>query len=338
MFPSIQRLPQVLLADKITLATSVYEELKEHIDFIPLESSSREQFIQDCQTKYKDAQALYRHFNRDSNKILGKYDEALFSALPEGLQFIASNGAGYDAIDITAATSHRVQVANVPTVVDAPTADTALFLLLGALRQFGRAQKNLREGKWHQDLGLSNDPAGKVLGIVGMGGIGRAFAHRARALGMTIRYHNRSQLSPELEDGAEYISSLDELLSTADVVSLNLPLNAKTKHTMGAAQFKRMKKSAVLVNTARGGVVDEQALVDALEQGEIAGCGLDVYENEPQVHAGLLQSDKAFLLPHVGTLSVETQREMEAVCLRNIAHGLETGKLSFTVPEQKGVF
>ncbi|GAA5825695.1 hypothetical protein JCM11251_000340 [Rhodosporidiobolus azoricus] len=339
MSPSVQQRPQVLLADKITLAQSVYEELKEQVDFIPLASSSREEFISDCKTKYQDAQALYRHFNRDSNKILGKYDDELLSALPEGLQFIASNGAGYDAIDVTAATSRRIQVANVPTVVDAPTADTALFLLLGALRQFGRAQQNLRDGKWHAGLGLSNDPAGKVLGIVGMGGIGRAFAHRARSLGMSIIYHNRNQLSRELEDGATYVSSLDELLTTADVVSLNLPLNAKTKHTMGAEQFKRMKKSAVLINTARGGVVNEQALVDALEQGEIAGCGLDVYEVEPNgVHEGLLKSEKAFLLPHVGTLTVETQREMEAVCLRNIVHGLETGKLSFTVPEQKGVF
>ncbi|GAA6012903.1 hypothetical protein JCM10207_008371 [Rhodosporidiobolus poonsookiae] len=339
MSPSISnRKQQILVADDIKLAQDVYAGFKDTYEFIPLSSSSRAEFIADCKTKYADCAALYRHFNRDSNKILGKYDDELVSALPEGLKFIASNGAGYDAFDVNACTSRKIQIANVPTVVDAPTADTALFLLLGALRQFGRAQKNLREGKWHQDLGLSNDPAGKVLGIVGMGGIGRAFAHRARALGMTVVYHNRNQLSSDLEGGAEYLSTLDELLATADVVSLNLPLNAKTKHTIGAAQFKRMKKSAVLVNTARGGVVDEAALVEALETGEIAGCGLDVYEDEPRVHEGLLKSDKAFLLPHVGTLSVETQREMEAVCLRNLDNGLRTGHLSFTVPEQKGVF
>ncbi|BGP15834.1 hypothetical protein JCM10213v2_003823 [Rhodosporidiobolus nylandii] len=335
--PSATR-PVVLLADPITLAHDTYGQLKDRYTFLPLESTSRERFIADCPDKYKDAEALYRHFNRQSNKILGKYDEELLKALPEKLKFIASNGAGYDAFDVAACTSHRIQIANVPTVVDAPTADAALFLLLGAMRQFGRAQKNLRDGKWHQDLGLSNDPAGKVLGIVGMGGIGRAFAQRARSLGMSIVYHNRTQLSPELEDGATYVSSLDELLSTADVVSLNLPLNAKTKGLMGAEQFKRMKKSAFLINTARGGVVKEAELVAALEEGEIAGCGLDVYEDEPNVHPGLLASEKAFLLPHVGTLTVETQREMEATCLRNLAHGLETGKLAFTVPEQKDAF
>ncbi|GAA5970888.1 hypothetical protein JCM11641_004495 [Rhodosporidiobolus odoratus] len=342
MSPSIsQRKPAILLADEIKLATSVYEELEQKVEFVPLSSSSREEFIQDCQTKYKECSGLYRHFNRDSNRILGKYDYELVKALPESLKYFASNGAGYDAIDVAACTSRQIQFANVPTVVDAPTADTALFLLLGALRQFGRAQKNLRDGKWHQDLGLSNDPAGKVLGILGMGGIGRAFAHRARALGMTIIYHNRSQLSPELEGGATYVASLDDLLSTSDVVSLNLPLTPKTRHTMGVEQFKKMKRSAVLINTARGGVVDEAALVEALKSGEIAGCGLDVYEDEPRVHPGLLAgpaAEKAFLLPHVGTLTVETQREMEAVCLQNIVHGLETGKMSFTVAEQKGAF
>jgi hypothetical protein len=117
----------------------------------------------------------------------------------------------------------------------------------------------------------------------------------------TVIYHNRTQLSPDLEDGATYVPSLDALLSESDVVSLNLPLNAKTKHTIGAAQFKAMKKTAIVINTARGGVIDEQALVEALEAGEIAGCGLDVYEVEPNgVHPGLLKSDKAFLLPHVG--------------------------------------
>lgn len=122
---------------------------------------------------------------------------------------------------------------------------------------------------------------------------------------MSIVYHNRNRLSPDLEDGAEYISSLDELLSTSDVVSLNLPLNPKTKHLMGTEQFKRMKKSAILINTARGGVVDEKALVKALEDGDIASCGLDVYENEPKIDDGLLRlaregDPRVFLLPHVG--------------------------------------
>lgn len=180
---------------------------------------------------------------------------------------------------------------------------------------------------------------------------------------MKIVYHNRNRLSPELEEGATYVNSLNELLASSDVVSLNLPLNANTRHTMGAEQFKRMKETAILVNTARGPVVDEKALVSALEEGQIAGCGLDVYENEPQIEEGLLRLEKAgkaFLLPHVGwvsllplrdtgvshatytylcrTLTVETQREMESVCLRQLEAGFDTGKFKFWVPEQKGKF
>jgi lactate dehydrogenase-like 2-hydroxyacid dehydrogenase len=162
-------------------------------------------------------------------------------------------------------------------------------------------------------LPLSHDPKGKLLGVLGLGGIGRAFAQRARALGMTVQYHNRTRLSPELEQGAKYVS-FDELLASSDVVSLNLPLNAKTKHIIGSAEFKRMKQTAILINTARGGVVDEAALVDALEQGEIAGCGLDVYEREPQISEGLLKSDKAFLLPHVGYVCSVTCRNGSTQC------------------------
>lgn len=132
-----------------------------------------------------------------------------------------------------------------------------------------------------------------------MGGIGRAFAIRAKAVGMSVQYHNRTKLAPELEQGATYVG-FEELLKTSDVVSLNLPLNAKTKHIIGTKEFGMMKKSAVVINTARGAVIDEKALVAALESGEIAGCGLDVYEDEPTVSEGLIKSPKAFLLPHVG--------------------------------------
>ncbi|GAA5856008.1 hypothetical protein JCM9279_003373 [Rhodotorula babjevae] len=335
------RTPKVLLADPIHLATPLFKQLSAPWDVVTLSSSSRAEFLADCRAgRYDGVEAMYRHFKGASTKVTGLLDPELVEALPKSLQFIAHNGAGYDQINVQACTDRRIQVSNVPVAVDGATADTALFLMLGALRQFNVAQANLRAGKFNAGLEMSHDPEGKVLGIVGMGGIGRAFAKRARALGMTVVYHNRNRLSPALEDGATYVSSLDELLSTADVVSLNLPLNAHTRHTMSSAQFARMKPTSVLINTARGGVVDEEALVEALEAGEIAACGLDVYEEEPKIHEGLLRLEgtKAFLLPHVGTLTVETQREMESVCLRQIKAGLETGKLPFTVPEQKGRF
>lgn len=268
---------------------------------------------------------LFRIFSQSFSQVTGLFDEQLVNGLPDTLKFICHNGAGYDqstsyfpfplsltdesrahplacvtSVDIPSCTTRRIQVSNVPVAVDDATADTALFLLLGSIRQFGPSQRSLYSGNFNSSLPLSNDPKGKLLGIVGMGGIGRAFAKRARSMGMKVQYHNRNRLSPELEDGAEYVDTLEGLLESSDVVSLNLPLNEKTKGLMGKEEFGRMKKSAILINTARGGVVIEQALVDALEKGEIAGCGLDVYEEEPKIHEGLLKSAKAFLLPHVG--------------------------------------
>ncbi|KAM0787610.1 hypothetical protein ACM66B_003677 [Microbotryomycetes sp. NB124-2] len=324
--------------DPIQLATHDLDKLKQSYDVISLESSNRDEFLQDCKTKYKHVEAMYRHFKGPATKVTGLFDKQLVQGLPDELNFICHNGAGYDQIDVNACTEREIQVSNVPTVVDDATADTALFLMLGSLRQFGLAQRNLRDGKFNTGLALSHDPKGKIVGILGMGGIGRAFATRCRALGVRqILYHNRHRLSPELEQGAKYVSK-EELLRTSDVVPLNLPLNAQTRHSVARREFELMKRTAVLINTARGPVVDEKALIEALREGQIAGCGLDVFENEPSVPEELIQSDKAFLLPHVGTLTVETQQEMESFCLDNIRYGLEHGKLKVTVPEQKGRF
>lgn len=239
------------------------------------------------------------------------------------------------AVSVPPCTERQIQVSNVPSVTDNPTADTALFLILGVLRQFNIAIDEAKAGFFHKNLTLSNDPAGKVLGILGMGGIGRALARRARALGMTIKYHNRSRLPEQLEQGAEYVSR-EDLIATADVLSLNLPLNSSTKGSISMDVFKAMKPTAVLINTARGPIVDEKALIKALESGEIAGAGLDVYENEPHIPQELLSHPRTLCLPHIGTLSVETQRDMEAFCLRNLMSGLTTGNLANVVPEQKG--
>lgn len=161
-------------------------------------------------------------------------------------------------------------------------------------------------GNWRGDFTLGHDPKNKTLGILGMGGIGSAVAHRAKAFGMNIQYHNRHQLPAEKEQGAKYVE-FDELLKTSDVLSLNLALNASTKHIIGKEQFGKMKDGVVIVNTARGPLIDEAALVDALKSGKVWTCGLDVFEEEPKIHPGLLECENAVLLPHVGTATFETQ-------------------------------
>ena len=162
----------------------------------------------------------------------------------------------------------------------------------------------------------------------------KAVAHRAKAFGMNVIYHNRSRLASELESGAQYVG-FDELLAISDVLSLNLSLNSKTRHIISAPEFAKMKDQVVVVNTARGALINEKDLVAALESGKVASVGLDVFENEPQIEASLLKSENAFILPHIGTNTVETQRAMEQLVLRNLVQAMESGTLITPIPEQR---
>jgi glyoxylate reductase len=161
-------------------------------------------------------------------------------------------------------------------------------------------------GNWRGNFSLGHDPKDKTLGILGMGGIGQAMAHRAKAFGMKIQYHNRRQLPTSEENGARYVT-FEELLKTSDVLSLNLALNPNTRHIIGKAQFEQMKNGVIIVNTARGPLIDESALVDALKSGKVWTAGLDVFEEEPKIHPGLLEAENVVLLPHMGTATFETQ-------------------------------
>lgn len=251
--------------------------------------------------------AAFRTFY--SVSTTGLLDEELIQALPKSWRYLAHCGAGYDQINVEACSRRDppLLVSNVPVAVDDATADTGIFLMLGALRNFNAPMANLRRGDFRGRIAppLGHDPQGKVLGILGMGGIGRNMAKKAAAFGMTTIYHNRRQLDASQADGAEYVS-FEDLLRRSDVLSLNLPLNAKTRHMISTAQFALMKPTAVVVNTARGAVIDEAALVHALDNGIIAGAGLDVFEDEPKVHPGLLNNERVMLLPHVGTYTFET--------------------------------
>ncbi|PGH28282.1 60S ribosomal protein L17 [Polytolypa hystricis UAMH7299] len=258
----------------------------------------------------------------------------MLSALPSTVKFICHNGAGYDNIDIPGCSKRGILVSSTPVAVNNATADIAMFLMIGALRHAYVPISAIRNGQWQGKTSLGYDPRGKTLGILGMGGIGREVAIRARAFGMRIIYHNRNRLSPDLERGATYVS-FQELLARADVLSLNLSLNASTRHIISAREFDQMKDGVVIVNTARGALIEEKALVAALESGKVLSAGLDVYENEPAVEPGLISNPRVMLLPHIGTATYETQREMELLVLENLRTCLERGTLVTPVPEQK---
>ncbi|KKY17424.1 putative hydroxyisocaproate [Phaeomoniella chlamydospora] len=246
-------------------------------------------------------------------------------------KYICHNGAGYNTIDAQACNERGIIISNTPTAVDDATADIGILLMLGALRSlFVPLGKLMGEGGWERPIG--HDPKGKALGILGMGGIGRAMAKRARAFGMKIIYHNRNRLSPDLEGDAEYVN-FDDLLSKADVLSLNLALNEKTKHIIGAAELEKMKDGVVIVNTARGALIDESALVKALDSKKVASVGLDVFEQEPNPNPELLRHKHCVFLPHIGTNTWETQKQMELLVLKNIESALDTGKVITCITE-----
>ncbi|KAK9474215.1 D-isomer specific 2-hydroxyacid dehydrogenase [Dipodascopsis tothii] len=323
--------PLVLLFGEISHAQAEWQALSDVADIQVCESKSRAELIEDLKGKYSKVVALYRTFN--SVAMSGRFDAELAPHFPDTLKYICHNGAGYDQIDVDVWTAKGVKVSNCPGSVNAATADVNMYLILGAIRDFNSAMNSLRAGKWREGAPLSNDPEGKVLGILGMGGIGRALKQRAESFGMSVQYHNRRELSAEQSGGAKYVS-FDELLATSDVVSCNLPLNPHTRHIINAEAIAKMKDGVIIVNTARGAVIDEQALVDALESGKVKNVGLDVFENEPEIHPGLLSNPKAILLPHMGTLTYESQKKMEVQVIGNIRAGITSGLLNDIVPEQ----
>jgi lactate dehydrogenase-like 2-hydroxyacid dehydrogenase len=247
--------------------------------------------------------------------------ERVFEACPN-LQVVSQYAVGLDNVDLEAAAAHDVVVTHTPGVLSDATADQAWALLLAAARHIPAADQYVRDGRferWETTLMLGTGMAGKTMGIVGLGRIGQAMARRALGFGMEVVYHNRSPANPTIErqTSARYVG-LDELLRVSDVVSLHCPLNDDSHHLIDADALRRMKDDALLVNTARGAVVDEAALVEALAEGEIAGAGLDVFEAEPEVHPGLVEQDRVVLAPHLGSATTETRTRMVQMCVESI--------------------
>jgi glyoxylate reductase len=246
-----------------------------------------------------------------------RLDGALADAAGRGLKVVANVAVGYDNVDVPALAERGIVVTNTPGVLTDATADLAFGLLLAVTRRLGEGERLLRSRTpWSFHLGflLGSGLQGKTLGIVGFGQIGRAMANRASAFGMSVVYSGRSKKDTD----AEFVS-FEELLARSDVVSLHCPLTPGTRHLIDAAALRAMKPGAYLVNTTRGPVVDEAALADALEAGEIAGAALDVFEKEPEVEPRLLGRDDVVLSPHLGSATVETRTAMAVLAARNVA-------------------
>ena len=246
----------------------------------------------------------------------------ILTASGASVRIIGNYGVGTNHIDIAAARRSGMVVTNTPDVLTDSTADLAILLMLMATRRAGEGERELRSQRW-QGWRPTHLPgqslSGKTLGLIGFGRIGQATAHRARAFGLRIAYCGRRRAPVDIE-GAAHVDSIDELVAQSDVVSLHCPGGPQTHHLIDARRLGLMKSTAVLINTARGSVVDEAALADALAQGKIAAAGLDVYEREPEVTAKLLTLENVVLLPHLGSATVETRVAMGMRVAQNLEH------------------
>ncbi|MBA5778903.1 D-glycerate dehydrogenase [Stappia sp. F7233] len=255
--------------------------------------------------------------------VTDRIDSAVLSQAGPNLKLVANFGNGVDNIDVVTANNRGITVTNTPGVLTEDTADMTMALILGVARRMAEGIKVMEHGDWKgwsPTWMLGHRIWGKRLGIVGMGRIGQAVARRAKAFGMSIHYHNRRRLPASIEDGLEatYWESLDQMLARMDVVSIHCPHTPATYHLLSARRLKLLKQAAYIINTARGEVIDENALIRQLESGELAGAGLDVFEHEPAVNPKLVKSDRVVLLPHMGSATIEGRIDMGEKVIINI--------------------
>ncbi|KAI0821357.1 D-isomer specific 2-hydroxyacid dehydrogenase [Irpex lacteus] len=330
-------MPKILICGNLVWAQKEAEELFSGLaEIVVMDSPDRADFLANLKPggKYEGVVGVYRH-NVSADRI-GIFDKEIVDALAASVKWIAHNGAGYDQIDVAACKAKGIIVSNTPGAVDDATATTALYLTISALRQFSRAERDVRAGFWkaNHKAGNAHDVTGKTVAILGLGGIGLRYAELLHAFPARIIYHNRHK-NPTVPDWCEYFGAdrLDELLSTADVLSVHVPLRKETEGLVGEEMIRKLKKGAIIVNTARGKVIDEEALIRALEDGHLGAIGLDVYPDEPAVNPRLFDFPNATLLPHMGTETCDSQKKMEIRALTNLVDFFKAGKGKDIIPE-----
>lgn len=331
------RQPRILICGNLVWA---HEEARQFFDgladLVVMDSPNRADFLVGLKSggKYDQIAGIYRH-NTSADRI-GVFDQEIIDALAETgtVKWIAHNGAGYDQIDVLRCANKGISVSNTPGAVDDATATTALYLVISCLRNYAWAEQSLRQGTFKSGLdpGRAHDVTGRTLGILGLGGIGLRLAHLVHAFPMRVVYYSRNK-SANAPEWCEYIDSLEGLCRESDVLSLHVPLRNETVHLVGEKEIRTMKKGSIIVNTARGKVVDEEAMIRALEDGHLSSVGLDVYPNEPLVNPRLLEFPQNVLLPHMGTENQDSQRHMEVRALTNLRDFLRDGQGNDLIPE-----
>jgi len=265
--------------------------------------------------------------------IVDKFDAETINKLSDKVKIISNFAVGFGNIDIKAAKKKNIIVTNTPDVLTDATAEIAILLLLGAARRAteGRKWVDKKNWSWSADFLIGKQLTGKPLGILGMGRIGRAVAERAKSFGMKIHYYNRKKLPSNLENGAIYHESLKSLIKVSDFFSINCPATEETKKIINEKTLNYFPDGAVIINSARGDMIDDEDMVNALKSGKVFALGLDVYNGEPDIHPQYLKLDNVFILPHLGSATEKTRFAMADLAISNIEEYFKTGKCKNTV-------
>ena len=261
------------------------------------------------------------------SSILDKIDKKMINELSDKVKIISNFAVGFGNIDIEAASKRNIAVTNTPDVLTDATADIAMLLILGASRRVVEGMQWVRNKnwRWSADFLIGKQLSGSKLGILGMGRIGRALAKRAKAFGMEIHYHNRSKLNQDLEAGAIYHENIESLFSISEVLSINCPATKETKKIINKKTLKFFSKEAIIINSARGDMIDDDAMVESLKNNKIFALGLDVYNGEPNIHPDYLKLPNVFILPHLGSATKKTRTAMANLAIDNIQEFFKTG-------------
>ncbi|KIJ65892.1 hypothetical protein HYDPIDRAFT_87735 [Hydnomerulius pinastri MD-312] len=330
-------LPRILICGEIKFAQKELKEMFEGLaEVVQLASPDRLHFLASFAPggPYEGTIGIYRR--NISSTTIGKFDESLINALADttSVRWIAQNGAGYDQIDVEACKAKGILVSNTPCVNADATAHAALYLMLSCLRHFSMAERSLRAGTWNAAISSANthDSTGRTIGILGLGSIGLRLAHFAHVFPMRVVYHSRHPVITA-PSWCEYVASVEALCREADILSIHVPLKAETIGLIGKHEIRTLKRGSILINTARGKIVDEQAMIKALEDGHLSAVGLDTYPDEPNINSRLLDFPQCALLPHVGGESAESEKARELRVLTNL-HEFVQGRMGMdVVPE-----
>lgn len=330
----IQRLPKpsLLLVGSIDFASEAWQEIERLCHVFQYSSGDRTHFLSECQAgAFEGITAVCR--SNQYNYLTGDFDDQLLEHLPESVEAICNIGAGVNTIDVAACTRRSITVANTPSVGSDAVADATIFLLLGALRRATGPISRVKQGLWQQGSAIGLDAQGRTLGLYGFGAISSAVAKRATAFGMKVQYYSRTaerngyHTPPEHVEAGYRCVSFDELIRTSDIISIHAPLTKATHHAFSTPQFEQMKKGVVIVNTARGPLVDQKALIEAVEKEIVWAAGMDVFEEEPKVPDAIRHDERFINMPHIATKTVGARTEMEVCMISNLVAALSGDKL-----------